>query len=128
MGEASSACVKFYGGTCEQNSSSTVTTIFGAGASQNTAAAAACAEMLALLWPLLASASAPVPGISYSSPVMEWPCNDNPVCDAYCPCVLVPSHLEAEQKQLEPLQRSGVGRAEEVETGAVWTRVPVKFY
>lgn len=71
MGEASSAHVELYGGMWQQNSSSTVTAIFSAGASWNTAAAAAaCTEMLrALLGPLLASAS--VPGVSYSSPVME---------------------------------------------------------
>lgn len=87
----SSACVKLYGGMCRQNSSSAVTTIFSAGASQNTTAAAACSEMLmAFLWPLLASA----PGVSYSSPVMERPCNASRVDDTWCPCVLVPSKEE----------------------------------
>ena len=110
---------------CQHNSSSIVSIIFSAGASQNTAAAAARIGMLrALLWPLLASA----PGISYSSAVMEWPCNTNPADDTSYPRVLVPPLPEAGQKELEPLQHPGVGRAEEAEAGAVRTHVPVKFY
>lgn len=64
----------------------------------------------ALLWPLLAS----TPGISYSSHMMEWPSNAD---DTWGPWILVPSHLEAEQKELEPLQCSGVGRVEEAGPG-----------
>jgi len=59
---------------------------------------------------------------------MEWPCNTNPADDTSYPRVLVPPLPEAGQKELEPLQHPGVGRAEEAEAGAVRTHVPVKFY
>lgn len=59
---------------------------------------------------------------------MEWPSHASPADDTRCPWVLVPGSLEAEQKESEPSEHSGVGRAGEAETGAVWTRVPVKFY
>lgn len=64
----------------------------------------------ALLWSLLASTS----GISYPSPMMEWPSNAD---DTQDPWILVLSHLEAEQKEFEAFQHSGVGRVEEAGPG-----------
>lgn len=59
---------------------------------------------------------------------MAWPSHASPADDTRCPWVLVSRNLEAEQRESEPSEHSGVGGAEEAETGAVWTRVPVQFY
>lgn len=46
--------------------------------------------------------------------MMEWPSKADGIWD---PWILVPSHLETEQKELEPLQHAGVGRVEEAGPG-----------
>lgn len=50
---------------------------------------------------------------------MEWPSHASPADDTRCPRVLVPGSLEAEQKEWEPSEHSGVGRAEEAEMGCL---------
>lgn len=46
--------------------------------------------------------------------MMEWPSNAD---DTQDPWILVLSHLEAEQKEFEAFQHSGVGRVEEAGPG-----------
>lgn len=76
----------------------------------------------ALLWSLLASTS----GISYPSPMMEWPSNAD---DTQDPWILVLSHLEAEQKEfeafpstlgLEEWRKQGLGCLEPCGSEKLW--------
>lgn len=107
VGKASSAYVKLCGGMCQQNSSSTVAVRHCSkcwGILQYCSCCCLrCGVQAFTLLPVSFSS-----WLSYSFPVMEWPWNASPADGTQSPWVLVPAHLEAEQKQSEPLQHSGV--------------------